>query len=280
MSPVLKISAIVLLVTLMLHVGFQIDRERLRAVLTNYGLLGRALLANCVIVPLLGMFFVWLFHLREAIAVGILLMAISPGGRGILLAGGRKKGGSLGFAATLVFLLPAVSIITVPISAHYLLPDAHISTRMVIVVIAVFQLVPLLAGMVLNERMPEVAARLDRPVLIVLLIALLVVLVPLVPAIVHSIAGVYGSLGMLAILAIVVLSVLTGWILGGPERAYRRTLGLGTALRSFAFCAVIATQSFPGTEATAAVLTYFVIQMVVTGLIGIYFQRTARTVGA
>lgn len=92
MSPVLKISAIVLLVTLMLHVGFQIDRERLRAVLTNYGLLGRALLANCVIVPLLGMFFVWLFHLREAIAVGILLMAISPGGRGILLAGGRKKG--------------------------------------------------------------------------------------------------------------------------------------------------------------------------------------------
>jgi predicted Na+-dependent transporter len=207
-------------------------------------------------------------------------MAISPGGRGIVLAGGRKNGGSLDLATALVFFLPAVSIVTVPVSAHYLLPDAHIATRTLIVVIAVFQLVPLFVGLFLNERTPEVAARLDRPVLIVLLIALLVVLVPLLPATFRSITGVYGSQGILAILAIVVLSVLTGWVLGGPQREYRRTLGLGTALRSFAFCAVIATESFPGTEATAAVLTYFVIQMVVTGLIGIYFQRTAGTAAA
>jgi bile acid:Na+ symporter, BASS family len=273
-TPLLKISAVVLLASLMLHIGFQMNRDHLRAVLTNFGLLGRTVLANFIAVPIYGLILVRLFHLTDAIATGVLLMAISPGGRGILISGGRKKGGSLGFAVALTFILPAVSIVSIPITA-YLLLGTHVATLKLIFVLVVFQLVPLLLGMLIAERAPEIATRLERPLGIIVVIVLLVVLVLLVPVLIRSIATIYGSFGIWAMLCLVLLSLITGWLLGGPQREYRRTLGLGTALRSFAFCAAVAATSFAGTEASAAVLTYFVIQMVVSGLVGIYFQRTA-----
>ena len=60
-----------------------------------------------------------------------------------------------------------------------------------------------------------------------------------------------------------------------PERAYRRTLSIGTALRNIGLAAVIASTTFEGSVATAAVLTYLVVQVVVTGVVGVYFKRTA-----
>lgn len=276
MSPLLKFSAVVLLVILMFDIGLYVNRDHLRAVLKNYGLLGRTFLADFVAVPLFGVLIVRAFHLSSAIAVGILLMSIAPGGRGIVVSGGRKKGGSLGFAVALAFILPAVSIITIPLTAPLVLPNVHIATYRLILVLTVFQLLPLLAGMWINGRAPATAARLMRPLAILLLLVLLVVAIPLLPTLVRSVGTIYGSRGIFAIVSLVVMSMIAGWLLGGPQREHRRTLGLGTALRSFAFCAAIAATNFPGTEASAAVLTYFVIQMVVTGLVGIYFQRTAR----
>jgi len=107
------------------------------------------------------------------------------------------------------------------------------------------------------------------------LLALVVLLALLGPSIVRSVSTVYGTFGILAMLAIVVLSLLTGWALGGPERAYRRTLSIGTALRNIGLAAVIASTTFEGSVASAAVLTYLVVQVVVTGVVGVYFKRTA-----
>ena len=160
MSPD-KLVAVLLLIALMFHTGLQVDREHLLAVLKNYGLLARAFLANFIIVPLLGVAIVRLFHLSEAIAIGVLLMAISPGVPFVVLSGGRKKGGSLGFAVSLAFLMPLVSIITVPITARLVLPsDAQISTNSLLVSLLGFQLVPLLLGIFAGDRAPALAERL------------------------------------------------------------------------------------------------------------------------
>ncbi len=52
---------------------------------------------------------------------------------------------------------------------------------------------------------------------------------------------------MWAILVLVLLSIATGWILGGPQPEYRRTLSIATALRNIGTCTVIATATFPDT---------------------------------
>lgn len=270
-----KLAALVLLVTLMLHTGLQVDREHLTAVLKNYGLLGRAFLANFIIVPIIGVVLVRLAHLSDPLATGVLLMAISPGVPFVVLSGGRKKGGSLGLAVSLAFLMPLLSIVTVPITAQFVLPGSeHISANSIVLSLVVFQLIPLLLGILVRGRAPGLAARLERPLGIVVLVAVVVLLGLLARQIGGAIASVYGSLGILTMIAIVALSLVTGWALGGPQREFRRTLGIGTALRNIGLAVVVAT-SFGGGLVAAAVMTYLVVQFVVVSLVGVFFTRTA-----
>jgi bile acid:Na+ symporter, BASS family len=280
MSPE-KLVAVLFLIALMFHTGTEVDRLHLFAVLKDYGLLARAFLANFIVVPLLGVAAVRLFHLSEPIAIGVLLMAISPGVPFVVLSGGRKKGGSLGLAVSLAFLMPVASIITIPITARLVMPsDAEISANSLLVSLLAFQLVPLLLGIFVGDRAPALAQRLRRPIAIVVIFLVVTLLVLLGRPIGAAVASVYGSRGMFAMLCLVVLSLVTGWILGGRRREFRRTLAIGTALRNIGLALVIATTAFRGTQTSAAVMTYLVIQFAVVTLIGVFFARTAEAPGA
>jgi BASS family bile acid:Na+ symporter len=138
-----------------------------------------------------------------------------------------------------------------------------------------FQLVPLLLGVLIVNRAPKVAANLGRPLLLLFFAAVVALLVILGPMLVQAVASVYGSRGMLAMLVLVLLSVGTGWILGGPSIQYRRTLSIATMLRNIGTCAVVATATFPKTLVAPTVLTYFIIQFLISIIFRVYFHRGA-----
>jgi len=277
MNPA-KILAFVFLVSLTFGVGLQANREHLKAILHDYGLLGRALLANVIIVPLLGVLLAKWLHLPGPVATGFLLMAIAPGIPFVLVQV-RKRGASLGLAVTLEILLPLISVATVPITAALVLPTparAALPMGRFVVTLLVSQLLPLLAGIVVGALAPDSVARLLRPIKIVAVVTVLALVVLLIPKFTASITAVYGSNGMWAGLCLVVLSLVVGWALGGPVREDRRVLAFGTALRNIGLCALIATSSFETPLVAATVLTYFVIQFVTTTIVGVYFKRTAN----
>jgi BASS family bile acid:Na+ symporter len=281
MLVVLKVVSALMLVSLMLGVGLQSDRAHLATVLKNYSLLGRALLANVVIVPFFGVILARTFQLDDYIATGFLLMAIAPGVPFVALAGGRKKGGSLSLAETLSIILPAVSIVTIPLTAEWVLPAhelAELPIRQFVMTLVVFQLLPLLAGIYISFRSPQLAEALAKPQGLFFIVSLLVLLIFLSPELVKSVATVYGTRGILAMVIIVVLSIVTGWLLGGPDLKFRRTLGIGTALRNVGSCAVIATENFSNTPVVPTVMTYFIVQCIVCVIVGVYFTRTAEPV--
>ena len=279
MSPE-KITAVIMLVSMMLSAGLEIDREHLMAALRNSGLLGRALFANFVVVPFFGIVLARVFKLDEYVALGFLLMAIAPGVPFLVRAAGRKPGGSLGFAAALAFILPALSIITIPLMAAFstrLNSAIGVPYLQLITTLVVFQLVPLLIGYLIADRAPALAANLKRPFTLIFVIAVIALLVLVGPALVKAVASVYGSRGMWASLVLVLLSIGTGWLLGGPEGEYRRTLSIATGLRNIGTCSVIATANFPETLVGPTVLTYFLIQFVVSLILRAYFRRTAAS---
>lgn len=278
MSPE-KLIAAAVLVSLTFSAGLEVNREHLFTMLKDIGLLGRALVANFVIVPVLGLLFVRLFALPPDIATGILLMAIAPGVPLILISV-RKRGGSLALAVELSLFLPLLSLVTVPLTAQLLLPPeavARLPLGHFVVTLLLFQTLPLLLGVVIGHRAPAAAPRLARIFRIVFLLTVLVLLVALAPKLAHSVSSVYGSRGMWAMLCIVVLSMLTGLALGGPARETRRVLGIATTLRNIGLAALIATANFPESSLVpAAVLTYLLIQFIVVMITGIYFTRTAE----
>lgn len=273
-----RLLAAIMLVSLTFGAGLQVDRDHLKAILHNIGLLGRALLANFIVVPLLGLLLAKLFRLPPQVATGFLLMAIAPGVP-FVLASVRKRGGSLGLAVALAFMLPVFSIATVPATAALVLPTAakaDLPLSKFVVTLLLFQLLPLLAGIAAGALLPGLPKRLARPLQFVFFASALALVVLLAPAMTHSVASVYGSNGMWAMLCLVLLSVATGWLLGSPAREDRRVLAIGTGLRNIGLCALAATSSFSDPLVAATVLTYFLIQFVVTTLFGIYFARTAR----
>ncbi len=282
MSPT-KITAVVLLVSVMLNAGLQADRTRLVAALKNTGLMARALLANVVIVPLLGVLLVRLFALPPLIAVGFLLMALAPGAPFLPRAAGRQPGGSLGFAIALAFILPAVSVVTIPLTAPLVFPArgaGHVPIVPVMINLIVIQLLPLLIGLLIADRAPQAAAKLNRPLTVVFALAVVVLLVLNGATIPSQVAAVYGSRGMLAMLVISLLSVATGWLLAFSDLQYRRTLGISTALRNVGLCLTVATANFPGTIVAATVFTYLLIQFVVTFAFRLAMHRIAGSAKA
>jgi bile acid:Na+ symporter, BASS family len=277
MSPE-KLIAAVLLISLTFGAGLEVNREHLITVLKNVGLLGRALLANFIIVPILGVLLVRLFALPSEIATGFLLMAIAPGVP-FVLTNVRKRGGSLGLAVELALFMPLLSVFTVPLTAQLVLARQEVTEvplEHVLVTLLLFQALPLLLGIAVAGRAPEAAERLDRIFRIIFLLSVLALVIVLAPQLAHSVATVYGSRGMLAMLCLVLLSMVTGWALGGPARETRRILGIATTLRNIGLAALIATTAFPGTQVPAAVLAYLLIQMLVGTIIGFYFARTVE----
>src|SRR5262249_23070022 len=112
---------------------------------------------------------------------------------------------------------------------------------------------------------------------IVFLLSIVALLVLLGPTVVRDVGEVYGSHGMWAMLCIVALSLVTGWVLGGPDEHERRTLSIGTALRNIGLCALVATVRFSATSRVAsAVIVYFLLQFISTTIVGIFFTRAAK----
>ena len=272
-----KVLAAVMLVSLTFGAGLQVDRENLKAAVKRVGLLGRALLANFVIVPILGVVIVKLFRLPVPIGTGLLLMAIAPGVP-LVLSQVRKRGGRLSLAVELAVLLPLLSIVTVPLTAALVLPSAitaELPLGRFALTLVLFQLLPLILGILVAGWLPA-AARLARPLNLVFLVAAIALVALLSRAILHGIESVYGSRGMFAMLSLTLLSMAVGWLLGGPAREDRRILGIGTTLRNVGLASLIATTSLRSSEIAASVLIYLLIQFIVTTAFGVYFTRTAK----
>jgi bile acid:Na+ symporter, BASS family len=274
-----KALTVFMLVSLMLNAGLQVDRKNLTADLKNYSLLARALVLNVLIVPIFGVVIVNLFRLPADIASGVLLMAIAPGVPFVVQAAGRKGGGSLGLAVTLAFIMPALSILTFEPTAALVLPPsarANLSFANFATTLVLFQLVPLLAGLLIADRLPGLASRLAPLSFFVFAAVLFVILVFTAPTIFRSVATVYGSRGIVAMLTIVVLSLATGWLLGGPGAPYRRTLGIATALRNVGLGLFAATTLFPETRVQPAVLTYLLVQAIIVTAVVAYLGRVSK----
>jgi BASS family bile acid:Na+ symporter len=151
----------------------------------------------------------------------------------------------------------------------------HVPIARIAVTLVGFQLVPLLVGLLVASRAPKLATKLRRPLLLLFFVAVVALLVILGPTLIKAVASVYGSRGMLAIVVLVLLSEGSGWILGGPSVQYRRTLSIATMLRNIGTCAVVATATFPKTLVAPTVLTYFIIQFLVSIIFRVYFHRGA-----
>jgi BASS family bile acid:Na+ symporter len=256
-GPLSKSLAIAFLVCMTMSLGLEVTWRQLLTLLRDKGLLCRALVANLILVPLLGLALDMIFPMPLDFAIAFLLLAAAPGAP-ISLRYTRNRDDDAPFAAALLFILILAAICFTPLIAELILPAQTLLSvpyDRVATVALLYMVFPGLIGIVIQRWSGEEIVMI-RNVTFISARVFFLAWVILVTAEQSRAVRQLGVPTLAAMVSLIFGSMIIGWLLGGPQRENRRILATGTSMRNVALCAVIAIESFPGTKVDIAIVAF------------------------
>jgi predicted Na+-dependent transporter len=273
-----KLLMFFFVVVYMVSVTMETTRGEIITALNDRRRMGLALLANLVIVPILGFVLVRLFDLRPELRIGLMMLAVSPGGLFALQFARISKGNRV-FAVALLIILSILAILITPVLAYWFFyREGPIGGPLAWLVVLFSFLVagPLLVGRALQMRFPEVALKLGRR-LGLFSIALFIMAALLSGRFKTPALKVIGADDIVATVVLTVTCWAVGWILGGPEIKNRKVLAISTAMRNFGVCVPLANHYFSGNEGViASIFAYSAISIPMNMVFALVIGRTLR----
>jgi len=276
-----RILTFAFLITAMLSVGLQTTSGDLRSLLKSKGLFLRALLANFVAVPIVGIVLARVLPLKPEAAAALLLLACTPGGISALQFTTKIKGASL-FAGSSAFLLTLVAVFLSPALVALVLPgDVSVVIpygRGLLFVVA-FLLLPLVAGTLVRSRWERPAEKLSKLCAILSVVIFIVILVRIMGLRKEAMDAV-GKEALLYMLLFIIISMAVGWFMGGPAKETRPVLATVTGMRHVALSLLIALNAFPDPAVQAPLLAFSALMVPPNMLLTVYmvirFRKAAR----
>jgi BASS family bile acid:Na+ symporter len=232
------------------------------------------LLANFVLVPILGMAVIWFFSLDRPLENGLILIATSAGAPFLIKLTQFAKHDVALSAALLVLLLPA-TVIYMPIVVPLLLPEAEVSAGAIAMPLGLTMLLPLGVGLLVRARSPRWAMRLQPAMGKVSTISLLVLVGTTFLLNLRAILNLFGTGAILAAVIMIIGAFVIGYVLGGPRYERRCALGLGTAQRGIAAAMVVAAESFVNPGALVMVVVSSLVGLAILFPIASFLSRHA-----
>lgn len=243
-------------VFMMLSVGIDLTIERIKAVFKRPAILVSALGINYVAVPLLFMALIQLFDVGGMWAVGLMFVAVAPGGpvAGVLI---QNAGGNLALGVSLLVLMNLLNTFLTPLGI--LATNAAASSTLplsgMIHTIVLFQLLPLTVAMAFRHFKPIVAVRIqpfiERLAKIVLFVVASAILASEIPRLLTL------PLALVAACHLAVpIAMAAGWWLTPGTRNERIAVALGTPYRSISVVLLLLAAWVRDMDAILAAMTY------------------------
>jgi BASS family bile acid:Na+ symporter len=247
----------VFIVTYMISVPLETTHGEIIKTLGHLHLMGRALLANFVVIPILGFAIARIFDLPPDIKIGFLLLAMAPGGL-LALQFARVSNGNRVFAVALLFTFCLLAILIVPALAVLFFPEdragkspfAWLTVMMLLLIV-----LPAAVGRLLQILMPRQAPKFG------LWLGRLSVVVFIIAAVAagrykSSAIKLMGTYGIEAITVLILVSWAVGWLLGGPDIRNRKVLAISSSMRNVGVCLPIASSYFSRTDVAIPMLAF------------------------
>jgi BASS family bile acid:Na+ symporter len=276
-----KALIIVFLLSSMISIGMEVTLKEILSAANQKRLFIRALLANFVLVPLLGLGLARILPMPTNIEIGFLLLAAAPGAL-FAINFTRRGQDSVSFAAALLFTLTLLSVVVTPFLAQLMLNvDQPITLHYNRAMQALFLyiLLPLLAGLALNRWANPLALRLHNSMSACAGISFVIVTV-ITMGLKSAATKQIGISGLVAMLLLIAASMVVGWALGGPDPGTRRVLTVNTSMRNVALTLAIASRSFPGGNVDVGVLAFSALMLPPNVLFTIYQSRKLKKLAA
>jgi len=232
------------------------------------GKLAKALLAMNILMPLFAVAFVLAFHLKHAVEVALVALAVSPVPP-ILPRKLRKAGATESDTIGLLVAVGILAIVFVPAAMEILERVFHVPLRMTFASVAALVFItiilPLALGIAVHTLAPVAADRLVNPIAKIASIALLLSAVVILFSGAAAIWELTGNGTLVAIAAFVLVGLLIGHFVGGPKPENRTGLALATASRHPGIAIALAVANFPEEKlAISAVLLYLLVNILVS----------------
>jgi BASS family bile acid:Na+ symporter len=244
-------------VVYMLSVPLETTSGEITRTLGDWNLMGRALLANFIIIPILGIVIAGFFDLAPDIKTGFLLLAMAPGGL-LALQFARVSNGNRVFAVALLFVFCLLAILVTPalvVLLSYRERAGELPFAWLILMLLLLIVVPAIVGRVLQRLIPQHAPALGlwlgRLSIVIFIVAAVMAGRYRTPAV-----KLMGTNGIAAIVLLILGAWIVGWFLAGPEVKNRKVLAISTSMRNVGVCMPIATNYFAGTEVFIPMLAF------------------------
>lgn len=288
-SAVTLIGLPVALGIIMLGLGLGLTMADFRRVAHHPRAAVIALVCQVLVLPALCFCLVLAFDLAPELAVGMMLLAASPGGTTANLYS-HLFGGHVALNITLTAINSVLAVVTLPIlvnlSAAYFLPEGRSIGLQFDKVLQVFAivLVPVAIGMLVRARLPHVAERLNRPVRILSVVVLVAVIAGAVLGERENIADYFVSVG-LAVLAFNLLSLAIGYgvpRLAGVDRDAATAAGFEIGIHNSTLAITIALSPalLDSTQMAIPGAVYGIVMFFTAAAFGYLVTRTRIRSGA
>lgn len=270
---------------IMLGLGLSLSLEDFRRVGRQPKPVVVALLCQTVLLPVLCFFLVELFGLAPALAVGLMLLAASPGGTTANLYS-HLAHGDVALNISLTAVNSLLAVVTLPLVvnlslAHFMGEGSTLPLQFdKVLQVFLIVLVPVAIGMALRARFPGFAARMNRPVRLVSVLFLAAIIALAVAKDWNTLVDYAPSIG-LAALAFNLLSLAVGYgvprLLGLPARqaiAIGMEIGIHNGTLAIAVALSPALLNNPTMAIPAAI--YSLIMFVTAAVFGWLVGRRMR----
>ncbi len=240
--------------------------------------------AQLLVMPLLGLGIVWLLGLDGAIAIGVVIVAVAPGGTTSNVIAYLSRA-NVALSIVLTVIASLATVLTIPLVVEFAidrfgggeeavaLPVLRTIGQLVAIV-----LVPVVIGMVIRARSQGLAARIERGVsafgaiiLVVLIAGIAIDLGSDVPVFLRQ-AG--PAVILLNVLGLVV-GGLTGWIAGLPPQD-RLTIAVELGVKNATLGILVATLLSDTQPLYAAPSAVYGLLMYVSAILVVAFGRRSR----
>lgn len=233
----LNAVTVIFIAATMFAAGLGATLSALRDALTNLPLLALVLVANLLVIPLLGWGLAAVFGLATAPFIALILTASSPGGPfGAKL--GMAQRGDVTTGAAMQVLLAAVGSITFGLTANALLQAADVGGGIALDVgalvrtVAILQLVPFAIGLILRHYATEIALSWHPAAVKVSNVTFLIVLAGMLLGSWSDLVSLLGSRALLAGFLFSAVAFGLGTLLATGPALRRTTMGGVAAVRN------------------------------------------------
>ncbi len=261
LTVIVKVGALMFIVSSMLAMGFSMTVPQIIAPLKNLRLVVLALALNFVAVPLLVWAIQAVMDLDQDIYTGLVLMGTAAGAPFLPKLAEAAKGNAA-FSVGLMVLLMVVTVVYMPLVLPLLLSGVSINAWDIAKSLIFLMLLPLGIALFVKARWSEIADGLHPLMAQASSIGIVILIVGGVILQWDNIVSLIGTGGLIAIVIFLLVALVLGYFAGGSDAGTRSVMGLGTAQRNLSAAMVVAAQNF--SDKPNVLLT-----VIVAGIIGL-----------